>query len=469
MPDDRKRRALHACQTCRSRKKGCDKTLPSCSYCKERTLECSYEWKTHSFDNNNAILQNSSSPATGSMVDNGRLVKPTSVDEMMHLYVCDVQKSTGISVRDAISRYLGGPYTWLPMIPPSILFIMGENGHRTSAASISILILAIYLMITPLAQLSKGSGPEDSQYVYIKKLFGYVQALSCASTSLLQALLLITTYEFASGKQESAFISIAACVRMAQILDIDDAMSKGDPEQLSTKESESVRIWQGILVLERHILSVLPPEFYHPMTKLPPESAAMQSDLSTNFGENDKPSCPEDLSLQEHPVWLLDKVCSFRLSSADKMGKDQLVKARDIDVQIWQFLSAAIEDCGRDNALSCGPIATAVRALFLLHMHIFATTQPDMLERETYHGRSDSALESAMRMFFDVSIDHVKHCEADRLPLCGRYNIDLVLSYLDHHARYSFGDNDIRYFKAAILRLKAKVEERWNQPLNLVF
>jgi Fungal Zn(2)-Cys(6) binuclear cluster domain len=43
MASPNKKNAKQVCSTCKTRKKGCDKQLPSCGYCSKRNLRCIYD------------------------------------------------------------------------------------------------------------------------------------------------------------------------------------------------------------------------------------------------------------------------------------------------------------------------------------------------------------------------------------------------------------------------------------------
>ena len=57
---------------------------------------------------------------------------------------------------------------------------------------------------------------EDLQTLYLttKMLFAHAQASISTSTSLIQASLLIATYEYGHGLIEAAYISVGTCARM---------------------------------------------------------------------------------------------------------------------------------------------------------------------------------------------------------------------------------------------------------------
>ncbi len=99
-------------------------------------------------------------------------------------------------------------------------------------------------------------------------LFAHAQAMIPTSTSLVQASLLIATYEYAHSLEEAAYISIGTCARMGYIVGLHNGRFgsplRGDRTLATLKEEEDYNLWWGIVTCERYGLAeILGPMQYH--------------------------------------------------------------------------------------------------------------------------------------------------------------------------------------------------------------
>ena len=278
------KRAPHVCTTCKAKKKACDKYLPRCGYCTTRSLDCSYDlddcfspdadvdagvpfllfctpaqiWKqhstwraTHTFPERLSLPSDLSSPN-----------EPVTLDSILNLQVTRILQATGLSFHEISEQYFQDFHVWLPVICPS-LFQETLAQYIVPPADFSLLKLAICLVTvhptSPASEHSPNGGPE-SLYVFVKMLLSQVQAELCASVPLVQASLLISTYEYACGRPEKAYISMGMGVGMAYTLRINSyrdlqAMSlHGAGARLKVREAWNV--WWGLIILQRYPVQV---------------------------------------------------------------------------------------------------------------------------------------------------------------------------------------------------------------------
>jgi hypothetical protein len=122
-------------------------------------------------------------------------------------------------------------------------------------AGFSILLLSMCLityhpdLVTPSAH----SLDQETLYVTTKTLFGLVQASFQPSLHLIQATMIMATYEYADGKIHDAFASIGLCARMGYAARIDSAhpvQEMGEEEYLEAEEKANT--WWVILICERY-------------------------------------------------------------------------------------------------------------------------------------------------------------------------------------------------------------------------
>ncbi|KAK9325346.1 hypothetical protein V1517DRAFT_191189 [Lipomyces orientalis] len=88
---------------------------------------------------------------------------------------------------------------------------------------------------------------QDTMYFTTKMLFAHVQAFISSSPNLIQAGILISIYEYAHGKLDTAYSSIANCAKMAHAIGIHKLKSSLDPQENEARlgGDEQKNIWWG--------------------------------------------------------------------------------------------------------------------------------------------------------------------------------------------------------------------------------
>ncbi|KAJ6014163.1 hypothetical protein N7540_008754 [Penicillium herquei] len=262
--------ASRVCAICKTRKKGCDKALPSCAYCTKRGLVCLYEDPGPTAERRSSLMSNTLwttglSPDL-STFQSTKFSRPSvTIEESLHCDVCDVFRITERTFSEVCDQYFRSFHWWLPIISQDLLMdITTTFVEKYPPADFSLLILAMILVtLDP-------QDPDHSRtlmpviapqtlYVELKMSFARVQAQFTASPRLIQATLLITAYEYACGKSHAAYISVGISARMASLLGI----SKHDHPILNEKISSNVslrlkatekqNIYWGIVMLERSV------------------------------------------------------------------------------------------------------------------------------------------------------------------------------------------------------------------------
>ena len=189
----------------------------------------------------------------------------------VHLEVLRVIRSTGQFVDDLTARYFQTFHRHLPIISrlrfQDNLIASGGNGARGGpAADHSILLLTICLIATTpvLTPGENGERPPDvvtdrqALYLAAKALLAQAQgSLHRPSLYLIQAMLLLAVFEYASGRPETAFVTIAGCARAAYAAGIhnkastDRGHSDRCPGLRADEVEEAWNTWWGIVIYER--------------------------------------------------------------------------------------------------------------------------------------------------------------------------------------------------------------------------
>jgi hypothetical protein len=277
------KQAQHVCYACGSRKKACDKALPACSFCTKRGLLCRYdtaalERKGHRAYNPGrhfVALQTevAAPPDTLSQLDGRPKPFPfslfcnagQSLEEIVDWQIQHVIQLANISRDDISVRYFQTYHQWLPIISPDLFYKVQyeyrERGDRAPPADFSILLLAMFFIITlPNIGISSKSHPLSRQSLYttVKSLFSQVQAVICTSVPLVQAQLIIAMCEYASARSEAAYISMATCTGLARLLDVKKIQLRSCRDEIPIQGIELAQIerenitW-GIAMLERYV------------------------------------------------------------------------------------------------------------------------------------------------------------------------------------------------------------------------
>ena len=189
-----------------------------------------------------------------SLLDPKTLVEPKTFDSILHLQVCHIIGAYGKYVDDISVRYFQGVHRWLPVISRHRFHDRLVNFQDPATADFSILLLTMCLITSQPALGSEDeSSNQETLYLTTKMLFAHAQAFNPNSTNMIQAALLIATYEYAHGMSDAAYISIGTCARMAFAAGLQKSrvpqMFIDDRSRL--KDAEEKNLWWGIVICER--------------------------------------------------------------------------------------------------------------------------------------------------------------------------------------------------------------------------
>ncbi|KAK2594640.1 hypothetical protein QQS21_007616 [Conoideocrella luteorostrata] len=262
--------ASQACQSCRARKRKCDKTLPSCASCTKHDRTCEYlapgtsgdlatswdqarEWYATPPEEEQSEVQivvdfptimfldpgllhhgQIDTPAPGLTIPRHVLHQLGNLDEMRH----------------TAGRFFGHVHNWMPFISKKRFYDLYLQPSFHGRPDVVLLLLAIKLITTfPLP----GSGsPRTSLYHAIKHF--YLEAENAFSILVLQAALLISLYELGHGIYPAAYLSIGTCSRYAYALGINASRTVPTRKVLTLVEvEERRRVWWAIIILDRFV------------------------------------------------------------------------------------------------------------------------------------------------------------------------------------------------------------------------
>ena len=177
-----------------------------------------------------------------------------SAHNIIHLQVCQTIWAFGDSVDDISARYFRGIHRWLPVISRGRFLDRLVNSWSAATADFSLLLLTMCLITSQSARDPHlSAADQEALYLTTKMLFAHTQACVAISVDLIQAGLLIATYEYGHGLTDADYISIGTCARMAAVADLPTPqfhqITRDD--QSWFKREEEKNLWWGLLICER--------------------------------------------------------------------------------------------------------------------------------------------------------------------------------------------------------------------------
>ncbi|PYH69514.1 Zn(II)2Cys6 transcription factor [Aspergillus vadensis CBS 113365] len=441
-------RASHVCLTCKSRKKGCDKKLPTCGYCAKRNLPCRYQGSPVADEPvADAITQIETNAILLQMVS---LFGPPSENMSMvprrtwhHVY--RIFQLADLSLQEISRRYFSNFHNWLPVVSYDLFqesLDRYNSPSRSPPVDFSVLVLGMCLVTLQPSKLHTHITPH-SLYATMKILFAEAQAILCVSTYLIQAGLLIAAYEYANGRPEAAHITMGSLARSAFAIGLADSSSwqTNDASIDSSERRERLNLWWGVIILERLILCEIKDKTQRPTTDCPSFEFPLPSDLQP-VQATVRPigSCPHEclpsnqerkrcvFGHQARAVLLLDRVLAVRRQPQTDSGR--MVEIQQLDKQLQSFLAERMNTGTAEIGHECSPIASAVRALCLLHQEVLSYPFDTVDLQGLQH--SEAALEMVSNVVVDVARHHkaqiaCQNSHADLLPLSCSYTLHMAM------------------------------------------
>lgn len=140
----------------------------------------------------------------------------------------------------------------LPIINKDAFYYQLQRSAITPQFSILLLSIVLVAHLSTTVDRLKTS---EELFLILKGMFSVLQAAGQASTELIQAGLLIASYEHCQALHQEAWLSIGACSRMGHVLGLHRSIKSHLPTAEISRDSLETRrcLWWGIVVLERYI------------------------------------------------------------------------------------------------------------------------------------------------------------------------------------------------------------------------
>ncbi|RBR10324.1 hypothetical protein FVER53590_12429 [Fusarium verticillioides] len=428
--------APRVCRICKAKKKACGKELPTCSYCFKRGFDCIYDTETDTPPISDDVAEVFK---PWSLTLFPMAVSTATLNRTMAYHMHFLYRVVGQSPLQAGKRFLDNFQRWLPVIAPRQLHEHIELSERgLPGADVSVLLLAICLVTLRFGgDLGDPLFHHSAVHVTVKTLYAQVQAMMHASVALIQAGVILSAYEYASGQIDPAYISIAACIRMAQVVGVDTAYKKLGAVQEETRlqATSEWNLWWSIIVLERFILLEYSSNGRRdPIAVCPGSDEPLPSDTESN-GEFIPTYCTMSSSTiqsssglssfgrQAQAIYMLDHCLHETKQSKQSDSESQLLKLQLLDKDLQERMSVFMTQTPHEPGLRCGTIATVMRSLYIVHEKILsiAVSLPAEADKEGWMKSSEAALETITKIMVDVAkhhLDYIARSGVDSLAFC---------------------------------------------------
>ena len=234
-------KAWNACEFCRKRKRSCDRTLPKCTTCTTKGVECDY-----------APTKRSQTFPPGYFLDHRAFqesgLQLPNIDFTLAPTVAD---SFGGS-ESIVAAYFKDIHWWMPVVSKSRLSVALLESVSTPSAELRLLVLAMKVLLwRPSSQ--EPSDAKTRQYMTVKNTIDEAISAGLLTLKLLQAQLLLAIYEMGHAIYPAAYLTIGACSRYGAALSVDLSIQSGysDPHIGDLEMEERRRTWCAILILDR--------------------------------------------------------------------------------------------------------------------------------------------------------------------------------------------------------------------------
>ncbi|KAF4438153.1 hypothetical protein F53441_12845 [Fusarium austroafricanum] len=216
----------------------------------------------------------------------------------------------------------------------------------------------------------------------VKTLYAQVQAAMQTSTALVQAGVIISAYEYASGQIDAAYISIAACIRMAQVLGINVAYNNlaDSQEQMRRQAMGHWNLWWSTIILERFIFlessyaDRRTPAALYPNTNIPlpsddkcddeyiPTSVTLESSITQSS------SILSNFGRQAQAIYMLDR-CLCETSQFNNYDLEtRLSKLQSFDEELQKRLSESMTPVPHEPGLRCDLYISYTKTYYLVQL-----------------------------------------------------------------------------------------------------
>ncbi|KAL4866780.1 hypothetical protein BDV12DRAFT_172446 [Aspergillus spectabilis] len=347
----------------------------------------------------------------------------------IHLEVQNIIRSTGEFVDDLTARYFRDFHSHLPIISRARFQSNLLATGRPPSADSSVLLLTICLIayLPKLDPLPRDRGTphigRQSLYLATKALLAQVQGSMEPSITLIQASLLLATYEYANRRPQAAVVTIAGCARMAYAARIHDTRRHDMNGASGLEIEEAANTWWGIVIFERAFNCEVEGDLEQPMATILP-SGDTRLPLDRDILDRSDLDSPESIPNIPVACWTTTAVGGFGRAAQASCLLDQVLKGlvmpdlntrlpllESLDRTLQSFLALIFSHSSPGKMWPCcTALAITVRTLFTLHNHILniphQAVSANLRSLAEWKKSSLAALDTATTMIIDMAKWH---------------------------------------------------------------
>ncbi|KIW19987.1 hypothetical protein PV08_00562 [Exophiala spinifera] len=182
--------------------------------------------------------------------DNSKIGLPSIEIRLAPVVLEALQDTTDIS-----TKYFSWVHLWMPIISMARWKNELTGPLSRPRADVNILALSMKLVLWAPGEDPHSRNPRHHEYLTLKSVFLRAETAGMFSLQLLQALILLTIYEYSHAIYPAAYVSVGTCVRYGLALGIDKQRQvEIDAKNLDLEEQEEKRrVWWAIIILDRII------------------------------------------------------------------------------------------------------------------------------------------------------------------------------------------------------------------------
>jgi Fungal specific transcription factor domain len=162
--------------------------------------------------------------------------------------------ANGIDIEAVCRRYFQTFHRWLPFICEECFWSYFSCSTSGTDSTFSALLLSIYLIASDPVQDNISGEFIESVYSAAKQVWLPLQNTRRPSIVLIQASLLLATFENGQALEETSRLTMSACISMAYAMRLDVSIKRKAMLDLNARDDLNTRrcMWWAIVILERY-------------------------------------------------------------------------------------------------------------------------------------------------------------------------------------------------------------------------
>jgi hypothetical protein len=196
-----------------------------------------------------ALKQHPSSHAPQDATLLGRLTVLNTESSLSEEVYQLLQSKPG-EVYGACQIFFQNVHKWIPILSQKLFYRRMTTFSKTRQTDFALLLLSVLLLIhCP----TRGTRPEPF-YEIVKTRYWHLNASAAASIEMVQAGLLLASYEYGSGMIEACYGTIGLCARMGHWMGLHNQGMPSDLPKDSDawlETAERCNVWWGIFIRDR--------------------------------------------------------------------------------------------------------------------------------------------------------------------------------------------------------------------------